>query len=54
MNEMVINVEGKSYVVNRQSLMSWLSQNGKVFTGQSNNINEINRVDDAGRTILNG
>ena len=39
---------------NRQALQAWLNQNGKVFTGQSSNINEINKVDDQGRTILNG
>lgn len=54
MNEIVITVEGQSYVVDRQSLMSWLAQNGKVFTGQTNNINEITKVDEQGRTILNG
>ena len=54
MNEIIITVEGQSYVVNRQALLAWLSQNGKVFTGQASNINEITKVDDQGRSILNG
>lgn len=53
-NEIVVNVEGTSYVVNRQLLLSWLAHNGKVFTGQANNMNEVTKLDAQGRTILNG
>lgn len=54
MNEIVVNIEGTSYVVNRQAIQSWLSQNGKIFTGQTNMVNEITKLDDQGRTIING
>ena len=54
MNEIVINVQGQSYSVNVQALLAFLNQHGKLFTGQNNNLNEITKTDDRGRTVLNG
>lgn len=54
MSEIIINVEGKNYVVDRQKILTWLQQNGKVFTNTSGQFNEVSKIDDQGRSILNG
>lgn len=54
MSDIIINVDGRNYVVNREKLLTWLTQTGKVFTSTDNQFNEVTKVDDQGRTILNG
>jgi len=54
MNEIVINVDGQSFSVNKQALLAFLQQNAKTFTGSNVNVNEITKVDDKGRSVLNG
>lgn len=51
---MVVTVEGKTFVVDSQRLLGWLMQNGKVFASTDVQFNEVTKLDDQGRTILNG
>ena len=54
MNEIVINVEGQMFVVDKQALLSWLSSNAKTFANQPKTFNEFSTVDEQGRTLLKG
>jgi len=54
MSEIVITVQGQSYVVDSQRLLAWLAQNAKVFASANKQFNEVTKLDDQGRTILNG
>lgn len=51
--EISITVEGVTYIVDRQKLLTFLSSNGKTYTS-TNQFNEYTKIDDKGRTILNG
>lgn len=53
--EIIINVEGRPYVVDREKLLTWLSVNGKTFTTNQPKVHrEVTNQDDQGRIVLNG
>jgi flavin-dependent dehydrogenase len=52
--EISINVEGKTYIVSREKLLQWLRDNAKTYTDSNSTFNEYRKIDDQGRTILNG
>lgn len=53
--EIIINVEGRAFIVDRERLLTWLTQNAKTFTTNQPNIHrEVTRQDEQGRSVLNG
>jgi hypothetical protein len=48
-----ITVEGVTYIIDRQKLLTFLNSNGKTYTN-TNQFNEYTKIDENGRTILNG
>ena len=53
MSQIAVNVEGRTYIVDREALLAWLSANAKTFAEQPS-INEYRKADEQGRTVLNG